>query len=337
MAIEITTAAIVLILFLVGSIASWFIAGRTSHTFEILAFLYVSIAITVLSLMIVEDNSLAGHGGVAMAAVVLMVLGVRLRIQFSKPAQIILNEHRKMLIDHNFAITKNHLFKNDNKLISKIYNSEHEVLTLIQGLLSNLLEYEDRSTHTVEDLMVIYDNLTNSGVSITNSVDEILQSSVLIEELSGELRSYILALNLTLDDTTRRMQYTIDQAEKLSDQTNLIAVNASIEAAQTEGTGKNFEIVADGIQRLSSRSRTNSEELHKLNSQIGKKYLEQLRHMGDTLDKFDTFNLKILELSDTLSISAHQEENSMRQANTKIADLNELGNKLKENLNKYKL
>ena len=337
MAISITTAAIVLILFLVGSIASWLIAGRTSHTFEILAFLYVSIAITVLSLMIVEENTLAGHAGVALSAALLMVLGFRLRAQFSKPAQIILNEHRKMLTDHNFAITKNHQFKNDNKLISKIYNSEHEVLALIQSLLTNLLEYEDRSSHTVEDLLVLYDNLTNSGVSITNSVDEILQSSVLIEELSGELRSFILALNLTLDDTTRRMQYTIDQSEKLSDQTNLIAVNASIEAAQTKGTGKNFEIVADGIQKLSGRSRSNSEELHKLNAQMSKKYLEQLRQMEDTLDKFDTFNLKILELSDTLSISAHQEENSLRQANIKISDLNELGTKLKENLNKYKL
>ena len=337
MAIDIITAAIVLILFSVGSVASWFIAGRTSHTFEILAFLYVSIAITVLSLMVVEDNKLAAHGGIALAAILLVILGFRLRLQFSKPAQVILNEHRKMLSDRNFAITKNHLFKNDKKLISKIYNSEHEVLDLIQNMLSDLLSYEDRSSYTVEELLVLYENLTNTGVSITNSADEILQSSVLIEELSGELRSFILALNLTLDDTTRRMQYTIDQAEKLSDQTNLIAVNASIEAAQTEGTGKNFEIVADGIQKLSGRSRTNSEELHKLNSQMNKKYLLQLKHMEDILDKFDIFNLKILELSDTLSISAHQEENSLRQANMKINNLNDLGVKLKDELSKYKL
>lgn len=337
MAIDIITAAIVLILFLLGSIASWLIAGRTSHTFEILAYLYVSLAITILSLMVVEDNQLAGYGGVALAAGLLVILGLRLRAHFSKPAQIILNEHRKMLTDHNFAITKNHRFKNDNKLISKIYNSEHEVLALIQNLLNDLLAYEDSSSHTVEELLILYDNLTNTGVSITNSVDEILQSSVLIEELSSELRSYILALNLTLDDTTRRMQYTIDQAEKLSDQTNLIAVNASIEAAQAEGTGKNFEIVADGIQKLSGRSRTNSSELHKLNLQMNKKYLEQLKHMEDVLDKFDVFNLKILELSDTLSISAHQEENSLRQASVKISNLNDLGAQLKDELSKYKL
>lgn len=337
MAIDIITAAVVLILFLLGSIASWLIAGRTSHTFEILAYLYVSLAITILSLMVVEDNQLAGYGGVALAAGLLVILGFRLRAHFSKPAQIILNEHRKMLTDHNFAITKNHRFKNDNKLISKIYNSEHEVLALIQNLLNDLLAYEDSSSRTVEELLILYDNLTNTGVSITNSVDEILQSSVLIEELSSELRSYILALNLTLDDTTRRMQYTIDQAEKLSDQTNLIAVNASIEAAQAEGTGKNFEIVADGIQKLSGRSRTNSSELHKLNLQMNKKYLEQLKHMEDVLDKFDVFNLKILELSDTLSISAHQEENSLRQASVKISNLNDLGAQLKDELSKYKL
>jgi methyl-accepting chemotaxis protein len=336
MAITVTTAAVVLILFLLGSIISWLVAGRTSHIFEILAFLYVSVAITVLALVVIDDNQFAGYGGIALAALILFALGVRLRAQFNKPTQIILNEHRKMLTDKDFTIIKNQYFKDDKKLISKIYNSEHEVLNLIHGLLRDLLGYEDRSSHTVRELLVLYDNLTNSGVNITNSVDEILQSSVLIEELSGELRSMILALNLTLDDTTKRMQYTIDQAEKLSDQTNLIAVNASIEAAQTEGTGKNFEIVADGIQKLSGRSRTNSEDLHKLNTQLYKKFVQQLKHMDEILNKFDEFNLNILELSDTLSISAHQEENALRVANTKISDLNDLGIKLKEELNKYK-
>ena len=176
----------------------------------------------------------------------------------------------------------------------------------------------------------------NSTMLMTGNSDQVIENSVMIDEIINEVKLIIDDYNLDLNEMYKKLNYNINQVDKLSDQTNLIAVNASIEAAQTVGVGKNFEIVADGIQHLSSRSRSNSEELLKLNIELRKISADKIKQIEKTVKRLNEFNFKIVETTDELSTSSHQQEINNKFVKQKIDELKNITGDKAKKMNEFK-
>lgn len=104
-------------------------------------------------------------------------------------------------------------------------------------------------------------NITSQGVSEIDHVIDAIRAQ-------AEKTKHDAKLIGALVDQSNKIGSIVQTIEDIASQTNLLALNAAIEAARAGEAGKGFAVVADEVRALASRSSASTQEITKMVSQI---------------------------------------------------------------------
>jgi methyl-accepting chemotaxis protein len=255
-----------------------------------------------------------------------------------------------------------------NELVSKL----QVVMKDIDQSSNEVADSADRNVRLASDskrLMSAQNQRTTEVASsmneMTSTVEQVAQSSEVIlhqiqsvdqganksrtqmdaniqknEQLLAKIEESTIVVN-QLDEYSKDIDNILDVIQQIAEQTNLLALNAAIEAARAGEQGRGFAVVADEVRTLATRTQSSTEEIQRVIVQLqqgvtktvssmseshtsASASVEEARLVGVSLTELQHNMAEIRDLSTQIATAAEEQSAVAQEIRQNIQDISEM-------------
>ncbi|MCR9144218.1 MAG: ammonium transporter [bacterium] len=194
----------------------------------------------------------------------------------------------------------------------------HAIIGSVNGALGEVVHFAGEQGQMTQQVMELSRELESGFKDFSDRTHESGESAAegnrLAQQGGQELESLQAAMQ-RITGSTERIEDTVSALERISEQLNMLSLNASIEAARSGESGRGFAVVADEIHRLSDFTAHRTREASASLAEIQKEVRAGNASLENTFGSFRGVSRAITSLDGLLEkLSASGREHSEQAA-----------------------
>jgi len=217
---------------------------------------------------------------------------------------------------HNAQKVSNDQTRSIEQIAAAVNEFSVSIREVAERTLSTSNETDNTAQLTAEGVTVV----ENSVTEINLLADSIRSANQVIEQLSSESDNIATVLEVI---------------RNIADQTNLLALNAAIEAARAGEQGRGFAVVADEVRSLASKTQKSTEEIQnmidKLQSGV-KQAVQSITDGSNRVEKNVELSVNLQQMFESIQSSATIVSDMATQIATATEQQSSVSEELSENL-----
>ena len=223
-----------------------------------------------------------------------------------------------------------------SQLVAMITNAgkELESNTLVLSKSSHDLSTSaNQQASSLEETAASIEQITGNMKSSSNDVikmltisDELNSSAVSGNTLASKTSTSMDEIN----EKVKAISEAISVIDKIAFQTNILSLNAAVEAATAGEAGKGFAVVAQEVRNLAGRSAEAANTIKQLVEEASYKSNEGKNIANDMIKGYDNLSEKIIDtkdIIDSVSTAIKEQEEGMIQVNAAVNELDHMTQK----------
>lgn len=247
--------------------------------------------------------------------------------------------HRFTRILENNLVTEE-LLRSSRRLRMTIEIVEASIVSL-SNFVSNLDEIAERLSKGARNQLSSIEMISKEAETLQKSMENISQSSEISENTIKRTADFSNNGNLILKrviqeilgihEVVDKMVASLDLIDEIADQTNLLSLNATIEASRAGEEGTGFSVVAAEIRKLAERSSETASEIGRLVKQIERVIFNGGESSKEAGKIFDSIN-KDLNVYSNFVHNLHMDVQNQLTSNREVTHaIERIGTVTKEN------
>ncbi len=201
-------------------------------------------------------------------------------------------------------------FNNISDNIHKETEVVDDIVQSSRNLENILLETKDEADETKKQTQYAKEKVEEAKTVITDTINQIQANAETEHDLADKLN--------TLSNDAEQVKGVLSIIGDIADQTNLLALNAAIEAARAGEHGRGFAVVADEVRQLAEKTQKSLHDINATISVIVQAILDASQSMNHNIKNIET----LIHNTDNVQENMNQISQSMDEVFKNIENTN---------------